>query len=134
MTTQRLGIVVAGLLFAVAFAASSAELGTQRSSERGVTVAVTPQNIGRDASTWEFKVILDTHSADLSDDLLKSAVLVDSAGKRHSPLAWDGAPQGGHHREGILRFAAVAAPTTSVELVITRPGEPVPRSFKWKLQ
>jgi hypothetical protein len=131
---QRLSTALLGLLFALAFAVNAAELTTQRSSERGVTVAVTPQNVAPNASAWEFKVVFDTHSADLSDDLLKSAVLVDPAGKRHTPLAWDGAPPGGHHREGVLRFAPITPSPSAVELQISRPGEATARSFRWKLQ
>jgi hypothetical protein len=133
MRIPRLSTALVALMAAIAFDAGAAELATQRSSQQGVTVAVTPQNVTRDAKSWDFKVVLDTHSADLSDDLVKSAALLDPAGKRYVPLAWDGAPPGGHHREGILRFAPITPAPASFELQISRPGESTPRSFRWKL-
>ena len=79
-------------------------------------------------------MVLDTHSQDLSDDLLKTAVLVDAQGGRHAPLAWQGAPPGGHHREGVLRFKGLGALPDAIELQIRRPGEAAPRAFLWKLK
>lgn len=113
--------------------AAAAELDAQKSTDRGVTVAVTPQNLTDGAGSWDFKIVLDTHSADLSDDLTKSAVLVDGSGKRYTPVAWDGAGPGGHHREGMLRFKPVSPRPQSVELQIARNGEAAPRVFRWQL-
>jgi len=129
-------MVMLASLFAVSAAipAKAAELGTQKSSERGVTVAVTPQNVSADAKTWDFKIVLDTHSEDLSDDLLKTAVLLDGTGTRYTPVAWDGAAPGGHHREGVLRFKAISPQPQAIELRIVRPGEPGPRSFRWQFK
>jgi hypothetical protein len=133
MRVYRFVAALAALL-AIAFSAGAAELATQRSAQRGVTVEVTPQNVAPGAPAWEFKIVLDTHSEDLRDDLLKTAVLVDPAGGRHAPVAWEGAPPGGHHREGILRFAAISPAPSSIELRMERAGEATPRIFRWKLQ
>jgi hypothetical protein len=122
-------VVVVAALPAVA-----AELAAQKSSDRGVTVVVTPMELSAEAKTWDFKIVLDTHSADLNDDLMKSALLLDGAGGQHVPIAWDGAPPGGHHREGVLRFKPVTPRPAAIELRITRPGEPSPRSFRWQLK
>lgn len=119
---------------AIVLPAAAAELGAQKSTDRGVTVTVTPQNLSRGAKTWDFKVVLDTHSQDLSDDLTKSAVLLDESGRGYMPLAWDGAAPGGHHREGVLRFKPLAAQPQAIELQIMRPGEPAPRLFRWQLK
>jgi len=129
-------MVMLASLFAVAtaFPVASAELATQKSSERGVTVAATPQDLSSNAKTWDFKIVLDTHSGDLSDDLLKTAVLLDGTGTQHVPVAWDGAAPGGHHREGVLRFKAVSPQPQAIELRIARPGESGPRSFRWQLR
>jgi hypothetical protein len=54
---------------------------------------------------WEFKIVLDTHSRDLSDDLMKTAMLVSDAGRSHLPVAWVGAA-----------------------------GEAKPRSFRWDIK
>ena len=129
-------MVMLASLFAVsaAFPVASAELAAQKSSERGVTVAATPQDLSSNAKTWDFKIVLDTHSGDLSDDLLKTAVLLDGTGTQHVPVAWDGAAPGGHHREGVLRFMAVSPQPQAIELRIARPGESGPRSFRWQLR
>ena len=129
-------MVMLASLFAVsaAFPVASAELAAQKSSERGVTVAATPQDLSSNAKTWDFKIVLDTHSGDLSDDLLKTAVLLDGTGTQHVPVAWDGAAPGGHHREGVLRFKAVSPQPQAIELRIARPGESGPRSFRWQLR
>jgi len=115
-------------------AVAASHLATQSSSARSVTVKVTPQNVAGDAKTWRFAIVLDTHSAELNDDLVKSSLLLDSAGGRFTPVAWDGAPPGGHHREGVLRFKPVSPQPQSIELQITRAGEDAPRSFRWQLK
>lgn len=75
----------------------------QSSAERDVTIKVTPTAAGP-AGQWEFTVVLDTHSADLDDDLVKSAVLLVDRNELR-PVSWTGAGPGGHHREGVLKFA-----------------------------
>lgn len=106
-------------------------LARQSTSESGVTVSVTPRNL-KDGS-WEFAIALNTHSQDLTDDLMKSASLVAN-GKTLAPSGWKGSPAGGHHRKGVLRFDAVNPKPQEIELRIARPGEPRPRSFRWQLK
>ena len=115
-------------------AVAASHLAAQTSSARGVTVKVTPQNVAGDAKTWDFAIVLDTHSADLNDDLVKSSLLLDGASGRYAPVAWDGAAPGGHHREGVLRFKSVSPQPQSIELQITRADEDAPRSFRWQLK
>jgi len=95
---------------------------------------VTPQNLTAGAKSWDFKIVLETHSTDLSDDLVKSTVLLDGAGGKYTPIGWDGAAPGGHHREGLLRFKPVTPQPAVIELRILRSGEANPRSFRWQLQ
>ena len=130
---------IAGLAAAAAFALAGAALAqaaleSQTSSARGVTIKVTPKNLAAGAATLEFAVVLDTHSGSLSDDLARSALLVHGAGGRQEPLAWEGAPPGGHHREGVLRFKALVPQPQAIELRIARDAEPAPRSFRWRLR
>jgi len=132
-------IVTGGAIGLSAALAASSEaanpnLPAQTSSARGVTIKVTPKNLASNAGSWEFAVVLDTHSADLNDDLVKSSFLLDGAGGRFAPAAWDGAPPGGHHREGLLRFKPISPKPKSIELQITRAGEDAPRSFRWQLE
>ena len=124
-------VILCSVLSIAAVAATAAELSTIKSTSNGVTIAVTPQFMSN--GPLEFKIVLDTHSQDLNDDLLKSAVLIDNANNRYTPIDWQGAGPGGHHREGILRFAPLREPT-AIELQITRAKEQSPRSFRWKLQ
>ncbi len=131
----RLTTFIPGILLALlAAGALAAELPAQKSSAGGVTVAVTPQNLVAGAKNWDFKVVLDTHSGELNDDLVKTAALLDGKGGRNVPVKWEGAGPGGHHREGVLRFDPVSPRPDSIELQIQRPGEPSPRSFRWQLE
>lgn len=114
--------------------ATAAELGARTSSAAGVTAKVTPKDISPQVAVWQFAVVLDTHTQDLRDDLVKSAALVDGRGGRHAPLSWEGAPPGGHHREGVLRFKGLGAQADAIELQIQRAGEQAPRVFRWKLK
>jgi len=117
----------------LAAAGSARELEQITSSAAGVTVKVTPKSVAPGVAAWEFGVVLDTHSQALDDDLVMSAVLVDSRGVRHAPLAWEGAAPGGHHREGLLRFKPLSPFPAAFELLISRPGEAEPRVFRWAL-
>lgn len=112
---------------------AAAQLETQNDSASGVTVAVTPGNLGTDAKTWDFHIVLDTHSQDLSDDLAKSAVLTDEKGNEFKALAWEGAAPGGHHRSGVIKFDGVSPRPQMLELRINRPGEAKARIFRWDL-
>lgn len=100
----------------------------QTSEAAGVKITVTPRvPAGTDLT---FTVVMDTHAGDLQDDLREAAVLVvDGAELR--PVQWT-APSGGHHREGTLSFSVSGAPRGSIELRISRPGEPQPRLFRWE--
>ena len=108
-------------------------MATQSSSDQGVTVKVTPTLIGSPDRRWEFAIVLDTHSADLSDDLIQSASLTTSDGRTLKPVSWTGAAPGGHHREGVLTFDVPAPRPTTIELRIVRTGESAPRTFRWQL-
>ena len=130
LSTLLLSIVIAVL--AASGGMTAATLPTQTSSQSGVTVKVTPRDLA--ASTWEFDVVFDTHSQELTDDLGKAAVLVSDGRVSHSPLKWQGDPPGGHHRQGVLQFKSVSPLPASIELQIKRSGETTPRSFRWKLK
>lgn len=107
-------------------------LPTRTSTEAGVTVKATPRTL--DGSVWEFELTFDTHSQDLSEDVEKTAVLVPAGGAAQTPLKWQGDPPGGHHRKGVVQFKPVSPRPESIELRLTRPGEPRPRVFQWALK
>lgn len=111
--------------------AAAQGLSTQSSSAAGVTVKATPR--ASSGAAWEFEIVFDTHTQELNDDLVKSASLL-ADGKPLAPAGWQGDPPGGHHRKGVLKFNATAPGPQAIELTITRPGEPKPRSFRWQLK
>ena len=113
--------------------ASADAMATQSSSDQGVTVKVTPKAMGSPDNRWEFAVVLDTHSAELSDDLSQSASLTTSDGRTLKPVRWTGAAADGHHREGLLAFDVPAPRPKTIELRILRRGESAARTFRWQL-
>lgn len=127
------GFVFAAL-FAILSTAAAAELKEISTQGGGVTVRAKPADLTSDAKAWTFEVSLDTHSQDLSDDLARTSVLVDDAGKQYAALAWDGMPPGGHHRKGVLSFAPIKPQPAAIELQIQRAGESAPRRFRWPLK
>jgi hypothetical protein len=118
---------------AVAPAPARGSLAAQTNREGGVTVKVTPKSLGREQATWDFEVVLDTHSKDLSEDLSRVSMLVDANGAEHAPLAWEGDPAGGHHRQGLLKFKPLPAGTAAITLRIGEVGGVPSRVFQWRL-
>lgn len=114
--------------------AAAAELAQQSSQAGGVTISVKPTDVSATAATWQFQVVLDTHTGDLGDDLARTATIVDAAGRQQPALGWEGDPAGGHHRKGVLRFKALSPRPDALELRIARAGETAPRTFRWNLK
>jgi hypothetical protein len=128
---RRIFIVLCALLLAQA---AGANVVTQTSVVKGVTLAVTAGNLGPEASVWDFAVVLRAGDKRiLSDDLVKDAVLVDPRGRHYKVLVWEGAAAEPQHRAGVLKFIAVSPRPEFVELRIARPGEKKARSFRWSL-
>ena len=129
------GALILGLAFLHPGSASAGPtLAAQSSEDAGVLVVVTPAALGPGETVWEFEIAMDTHSQALDTDISQAAVLVDEAGRRYAPLAWEGDPPGGHHRSGILRFAAPADMPGAVELRIEGVGGAGTRTFRWELK
>ena len=124
--------LIVAATFAASGAASAANLPTRTTAAAAVTVTATPRPLT--GATWEFELSFNTHSSELTDDLVKSASLVVDGRKAYSPLAWQGDPPGGHHRSGVLQFKRITPQPKSIELRITRGGEPKPRVFQWTLK
>lgn len=123
-------IWVAALSVIASPALAAADLSSRTSAQNGVTVKATPRAVS--ASAWEFEIVFDTHSQALTDDLGKSATLVDGGGGTYAPTIWQGDTPGGHHRKGTLRFDGVAPAPAYLELHIQRAGEKTPRIFRWQ--
>ena len=109
------------------------ELPSQSTTDGGVNVTVTPVDLDLNAALWRFKVVLDTHSDDLRDDLTTTTVLIDDRGESRRAVDWQGAAPGGHHREGVLAFEALKPVPAVIELRIARAGEGASRIFRWAL-
>lgn len=98
-----------------------------------VAVTVTPLELSATASEWKFGIVLDTHSGSLDQDMLASAVLVDNNNTVYRPTNWNGAPPGGHHREGVLTFMPSASAPQRIQLKILNIEVPE-RNFAWELK
>lgn len=105
----------------------------QISDKLNIKITVVLKSIPKAEKDWDFEVTMESHTHALSDDLTKSAVLI-ADGKQYLPVAWEGAPPGGHHRKGLLRFKAIAPMHASMELQIRLVGDAAPRSFEWVLK
>lgn len=104
---------------------------TKIDAQANVTVVVTPLDLLPQSAQWKFDVGMNTHSVELSQDMVKSSILIDDQGTEHQPTSWEG-PIGGHHREGTLTFDRVTPTPKSVGLRISGVGGVV-RNFVWKL-
>lgn len=122
---------LAALVLAI-FPAAAASLAPQSSSQSGVTLSVAPRDLAK--TLWEFEVSLNTHSQELSDDLVAVSVLIADGGAKRKAKSWQGDPPGGHHRKGVLSFDAVSPAPAKIELQIQRPGEAAPRVLRWQLR
>lgn len=114
--------------------ARPAVLAAQTSREGSVSVTVVPRNLSPDAARWDFEVRFESHTQAVDQDLTKTAVLIDAAGKSHAPIGWEGDPPGGHHRKGLLRFKPLAGKPTSMELRIQGIGGVNVRTFRWQIE
>ena len=121
-------------LISLGGAAFAAELAPQSSESDGVMISVQPVDVSAGAASWSFKVSLNSLKQDLRDDPMRTAYLVNRAGKKNEvPVAWKGDAAGGRHREGVLSFKALTPAPGAIELRIQRVGEKAPRLFRWDL-
>jgi hypothetical protein len=127
-------LVLSAALLGSAPSSAAPALAASNSDEAGVRVVVTPKTLGAGETVWEFNIVMDTHTKPLDDNLTQAAVLVDGAGHRYVPVAWQGDPPGGHHRKGVLQFSAPADMSKSVELQINGVGGVTTRTFRWEVE
>jgi hypothetical protein len=106
---------------------------TKTDDQANVTTMVTPLDFSSKLKEWKFNILMDTHSVELDQDMIKIAVLVDDNGKEYKPIAWEGTEAGGHHREGVLKFNQITPIPKSVILKISEIGG-IMRSFKWDIK
>ena len=107
-------------------ASGQSALKTKTATAGPVEVRVTPRRLtGRSAS---FDVVLDNHEIELTGDYAAGSTL-QVAGQQWGPATWSGDGPGGHHRQGVLSFAASASSTGPVTLRIG--NLPAPVALTW---
>ncbi len=105
---------------------------TKTDEQANVTVVITPLDLSTESAEWKFDVVMNTHSVELDQDIVKAATLIDNPGEEYKPLRWEGAEPGGHHREGTLVFAPIKPYPQHLSLIIKGIGGK-DRSFAWIL-
>lgn len=123
----KLAMALIALVIAVGVAAAE----QQTSNQNGVVVRVTPGRFAPEAATWDFEVVFETHTAQLTGDPAQFTVLLDPQGRTHAALRWDGDPPGSHHRKGVLRFKPLRPAPGSVTLKMRDVGGVPERAFTW---
>ena len=108
-----------------AFVAQTVEGGS-------VAVQVTPLKM-QPTAPLEFDIVIDTHSVELNDDMMKAVVLRDDSGMEFTPSAWEGPGAGGHHREGKIKFAPLTMNTQALTLVVKNVAGVPERLYTWEL-
>ena len=119
--------------------ASPANVSATRIDEQGaIIIEITPLNLASPTDTFEFDVVMTTHSIDLSMDLATLSTLTTDTGVSVESTLWD-APLGGHHVEGKLIFPAttddkpILEGATKLTLTIVNVDAPT-RIFEWDLK
>lgn len=82
----------------------------------------------------KFEIRMNTHSGDLSQDLVTASILKDNSGLEYRPIKWDGSPPGGHHRSGVLEFPELGYTAQSITLVIRELADVPERVFNWSIE
>jgi len=98
-----------------------------------VRIDVTPMQLSSGKSV-KFEVRMNTHSVDLSYDMVAAAVLKDDHGRTYQPLRWDGSSAGGHHRSGVLEFSPLSDGAKAVTLYLKNISGVAERVFEWKVE
>ncbi len=97
-----------------------------------VTVEVSPVVL-KAGEVSKFEIAMNTHSVDLSNDMLQAVVLKDDTGKEYAPIKWDGPAGGGHHRSGTIEFPALDTNAKSVTLIVKGIAKIPERTYRWDL-
>ncbi len=120
-------------LFLVSLAVDAPAYQAQSNNQNSVRVDVRPVQLlpGRPA---KFEIRMNTHSGDLSQNLVAVCTLKDSNGREYRPTSWDGSPPGGHHRSGVLEFPELGDAAQSITLVIREVADVPERVFNWSIE
>ena len=120
-------------LFLVNLAVDASAYQAQSDDQNRVRVDVRPVQLlpGQPA---KFEIRINTHSGDLSQDLVAVSTLKDNSGREYRPTKWNGSPPGGHHRSGVLEFPKLGNGAQSITLVIREVANVPERVFNWSIE
>ena len=121
---------IAALMVSAKADASAYEM--KSNSEKRVRVDVRPVQLAA-GQPVKFEVRMNTHSADLAQDMVAVSTLKDNSGREYKPTAWQGSPPGGHHRKGVLEFPDLAENSESITLIIRGIDNVPERTFNWRI-
>ncbi|UCD81513.1 MAG: hypothetical protein JSW26_08855 [Desulfobacterales bacterium] len=121
-------LVIAALALGLAIDAGAYEM--KSNNDNRVRVDVQPVQL-TPGQPMKFEVRMNTHSADLGQDMAAVSTLKDNNGREYKATAWQGSPPGGHHRKGVLEFPNLTDNTESITLVIRDIDNVPERIFNW---
>lgn len=112
-------------------AAKGLELAPKSDDRNRITVKVSPLPL-KYGEEVNFAIVLDTHSVDLTYDLVALSLLEDSRGNEYKAIRWDGPKPGGHHTSGTLVFPPINQKTNMIKLTIKNINN-ADRVFEWEV-
>lgn len=125
-------LMMVAILALAGFFSEAGAFQAMSNNENAVRVDVKPLQLapGKPAI---FEIRLNTHSVDLSYDMVELSSLQDSQGKTYEAMNWKGSSPGGHHRKGVLEFPELQGNLQFIKLVIRGIADVPTRVFEWKL-
>jgi hypothetical protein len=126
-------LFLATLTTLLGLASDASAYDTKSNRENSVRVKVRPVKLAP-GEPAKFEVRMNTHSIDLSQDMVAVTICRDDQGREYLPVSWQGSPPGGHHRQGILEFPALEGNPDRVTLIIKNIANVPERTFEWKLE
>ena len=121
------------VLFLVNLATDAYAYETKSNKQNRVRVDVRPVQLlpGKAA---KFEIRMNTHSEELSQDMLAVVTLKDNKGREYQATNWKGSPPGGHHLSGVLEFPELDGNPESITLVIRLIADGPDRTFNWSVK
>ena len=121
------------LLLLTNMAVDVAAYKTKSNKKNSVRVDVRPVQLVPGKSA-RFEVRMNTHSEELSYDMIAVSTLKDNKNREYQATNWIGSPPGGHHLSGVLEFPALDGSPESITLVIRLIADGSDRTFKWSVK
>ena len=126
-------IIIIGIATSLFNSVEQTDLQTQSVTIGTVIYKVTPKTVTQSAATWEFEVVLNTHTGELDQDLTQFIRMVDDEGNQYQATKWEGDLPGGHHREGTLKFSPITPRPAFIKLNIQTTDSTGKISLRWNL-